>query len=294
MLAHTLSKRRAFSVIDLVVVLAMAGILLGLVLPAVHSAQVAGLKRETVNNLKQICLALHNANDAHKKLPPAFDKFGNTATLNLPASLHVHLLPYIEQDTLYRAYLKEKGKGDVAKAKVPQFISSDDPSARKKDLSGIMNYAANLRVFSRKGMNTKYDANMPALAAIEPGEASIPATFPDGTSNTIVYATVYAFCGDDGGSQYASAPNSKTAAFFGQNAAKVKAHPSNKTATFQLRPEVKDCCVSPLMAQSFTKAGLLIGMADGSTRSASPNLSPQTWNAAVHPADGMPLGADWE
>src|SRR5262249_42773133 len=149
------------------------------------------------------------------------------------------------------------------------YLSQDDPSIRKdegKDKRtggnlGIVNFPANLRVFTTKGNQTEYNKNMPALGALEPGQPSIPRTFTDGTSNTILFATKYGKCGN-GGSRYAGAPNTAFAPLFGQNAAKVKAHPSDKTATYQLRPGKDDCCTSPLMAQSFTKAGIQVGLAD--------------------------------
>jgi hypothetical protein len=280
-------KRRGFSLVELVVLLAMAGVLLGLVIPAVRSAQVAGVKKETIDNLKQLALACHNCNDAFKRLPPAFDQFGD---MKFPASIYIHLLPYLEQANVYKIYRMEKGKGmDELVFRVYQ--TGDDPSTGKKE--GIVNFAANLRVFTTKGNQTKYDKNMPALAAVEPGQPSIPRTFRDGTSNTILFATKYGHCGQ-GGSRYAAAPNTAFAPFFGQNAAKVKAHPSDKTATFQLRPGKGDCCTSPLMAQSFTKAGIQAALADGSVRTVSANLSPQTWNAALQPNDGQVLGRDWD
>jgi hypothetical protein len=134
---------------------------------------------------------------------------------------------------------------------------------------------------------------MAALGKTEAGRASLPKTFRDGTSNTILFATKYGFCGENGGSRYASAPSTRTAAFFGQNHAQVKAHPSDKTATFQLRPEGKECCTNPLMAQSFTKAGMPVGIGDGSVRIVSPDLTARTWNCAVQPNDGQVLGPDW-
>jgi hypothetical protein len=265
----------------------MVVLLLGLILPKLYSAQAAQANRQTLNDLKQMTLACHNVNDVYRKLPPAFDTFGNS---KVPMSVHVYLLPFIEQDALYKKIISDE---KVTDAKVETFIAPDDPSSAKKELAGIQNFAANLRVFANKGFQAKYDADMPALNKTEPGNASIPRTFLDGTSNTILFATKYGFCGEEGGSRYSSAPNTKTAAFFGQNAAKVKADPSDKTATFQLRPEAKDCCCNPLMAQSFTKSGIAVGIADGSVRVVSPTLSPQTWNAAMQPNDGMPLGVDW-
>jgi prepilin-type N-terminal cleavage/methylation domain-containing protein len=290
-------KRTGFSLVELMVVMFIAAVLLGLVLPAVRSAQVAGVDKQTMNNLKQMSLSTHSVNDVFKKLPPAFGKFGQIQ--NGTVSVHVHLMPYIEEDNLYKTFLKEvnkskkDGKGDT-KAKVKPFISPIDPSAVKKDKEGVQNSAANLRVFADRGFNTKYNENMPALKAVEPGTASIPRTFLDGTSNTIAFVTKYGYCGEDGGSRYAAAPNTKYAAFFGQNAATKKADPADPKATFQLYPDAKQCLSSPLMGQSFTKKGLMISMFDGSARTVSPNVSAETWNSAVQPNDGNVLGKDWD
>jgi len=282
-------KRYGFSMIELILVLAMAGVILGLLLPAVHSAQVAGRGKETINNLKQLALACHSCNDTYKGMPPAFDKFG---AMKFPASIYIHLLPYLDQTNVYKMYLREKGKGmDDLVFRI--YLAQDDPSAGKDEGKGIVNFPANLRVFTTKGNEAEYDKNMPALAAVEPGRPSIPRTFTDGTSNTILFATKYGKCGT-GGSRYAAAPNTGFAPFFGQNAAKVKSHPSDKTATFQLRPGKTDCCTSPLMAQSFAKTGIQVALADGSARTVSANLTPHTWNAALQPNDGQVLGRDWE
>jgi prepilin-type N-terminal cleavage/methylation domain-containing protein len=280
-------KRNGFSLVELVVVIFIAAVLTGMVLPTVRSAQLAGEDRQTVNNLKQMNLSLHNCNDVYKRLPSAFDKFGQ---VKYPTSVHVHLMPFIEAHQIYRTFLEE-GKGDT-KAKVGVFISPIDPSTGKKETEGIQNLAANLRVFADSGVKTKYNENMAALKAVEPGSASIR-TFRDGTSNTMVFATKYGYCGKDGGSRYAAAPNTKYAAFFGQNAATKKADPADPKATFQLFPDAKQCLNSPLMAQSFTKKALLIGLADGSVRSVTSQLSAETWNRAMQPNDGLAMGADW-
>src|SRR5262249_32807719 len=149
--------------------------------------------------------------------------------------------------------------------------------------------AANLRVFSDKGVNTYVLDDMPPLAALEPGTASIPKSFVDGTSNTIVFSTKFSVCGQ-GGSRYWANPVSPFAAFFGQNVAKNDAHPTIPRATFQLAPEADECLCSPLMAQSFTIDGVQVGLGDGSVRMLYVNLSPVIWNQALQPNDGNPLG----
>src|SRR5262249_39294574 len=143
-------------------------------------------RTQSNNNLKQLSLALHSCNDVFKRLPPAFDSFGQ---INFPTSVHVHLLPFLESDPLYESYVNCGGIGaDVTNGIIQPFLSPRDYTQRNNG-AGYQNFAANLRVFSDKGINTSFDANMPALAGIEPGKATIPHSFADGTGNTIVFTT---------------------------------------------------------------------------------------------------------
>ena len=279
------NKRFGFNAIELVVVILVVFILLGLVLVFLPRRQSPD-RTQTTNNLKMIVLACHMANDALKKMPPAFDQYDK---MSFPASVHVHLLPYIEQSNLCETYLATKGGKASTDAIIPVYLFPiDSPGST----AGFQNFAANMRVFSAKGMATRYDANMPPLAGVEPGTPTIPGSFPDGTSNTILFATKYGAC-KDGGSRYAAAPDSRFAAFFGQNAALVSADPSDPTATFQDFPTSYECVTTPLMAQSMWNRHIIIALADGSVRTLQSTVSPLTWNLALQPNDGMQLGDDW-
>ncbi len=65
-------RRRAFTLVELLVVIAVVGLLLALLLPAVQAARESARRSQCTNNLKQIGLACQNYHDSLRSFPPGY------------------------------------------------------------------------------------------------------------------------------------------------------------------------------------------------------------------------------
>ncbi|MFL5243392.1 MAG: DUF1559 domain-containing protein [Gemmataceae bacterium] len=262
------SLRRAFSVFELLVIIAVIAILIGMLVPAVQKVRETANRLTCQNNLKQITLAMHIINDTHNRIPGAIGDFPNEGS---PGTYFFHILPYIEQDNLYKNAALDSGNGfsvwqnETFSKTIKLYCCPSDGSTGDRhlfhDWLATSNYAANWLVFGTTG-------------------ARIPNSFPDGTSNTIVFTERFQICNDtpcawgySGGTEWAS----------------VFAYSSQ--AKFQVDPPSWLC--NPAQAQSAHNGGINVSVGDGSVRFVSANLSPQTWYFACTPAGGEVLGPDW-
>ncbi len=107
--------RSAFTLVELLVVIAIIGILVGLLLPAVQAAREAARRMSCSNNIRQLGLALHNYESAHKVIPPS--RISLTSPAVFQQSWVSMILPFIEQNNVHAAY----------KHGLPWFAPINDP-----------------------------------------------------------------------------------------------------------------------------------------------------------------------
>jgi prepilin-type N-terminal cleavage/methylation domain-containing protein/prepilin-type processing-associated H-X9-DG protein len=97
---HRRSHPTGFTLVELLVVMAIIGILVGLLLPAVQAAREASRRMRCANNLKQLGLAMHNYHDALKCFPPGFMAVDHMGQVSGGWAWGVFLMPFIEQSPL--------------------------------------------------------------------------------------------------------------------------------------------------------------------------------------------------
>ncbi|MBC8351153.1 MAG: DUF1559 domain-containing protein [Planctomycetes bacterium] len=97
--------RKAFTLVELLVVIAVIGILVALLLPAVQAAREAARRMSCNNNMKQVGLALHNYHDTYLSLPMGWIGLetpnGRVLSEGEPGwGWAARVLPFIEQNTV--------------------------------------------------------------------------------------------------------------------------------------------------------------------------------------------------
>ncbi len=195
----------AFTLVELLVVIAIIGVLVGLLLPAVQSAREAARRMSCGNNLKQLGLATHNYESAHRRIPSNYS-FNKSNSGNF--SVLAQLLPFLEQSSLHDVidFSKPMQVGccpgtltssfvGPAKLVVPFFRCPSDDGPDLYDirtLSGsgpVEQYAGNnYHINGGTSVGTLYDSRLPTDGISWTNSAVRFANITDGLSNTAAFS----------------------------------------------------------------------------------------------------------
>jgi Tfp pilus assembly protein PilE len=291
--------RSAFTLFQLLIVIAILAILIGLLLPAIQKVREAAARTQSFNNLRQISLAAINYADTNKGLlPPGVDdKHFSTAA---------YILPYLEQNNLFQTIDFKKSIDDKAntaarKAQIKTFLSPRDGIPSVKPEWGATNYLFNDQVF---------------LPIAQP--MRFPASIPDGTSNTVLHGETLKGDGQtkaiDVRRQYVllkkedlknTGPNSGVKYFkddkniAGDRCASwmdgrfLQGTFNGRLGINDERPDVSCGGISGVSALRSFDQITCIGMCDGSVRILHMGISHATWKTVLTPSKGDIPGSDW-
>jgi prepilin-type N-terminal cleavage/methylation domain-containing protein/prepilin-type processing-associated H-X9-DG protein len=116
--------RLAFTLVELLVVMAIIGILVALLLPAIQAAREASRRTKCLNNLHQMAIGMHEFHDAYGYFPPAFLKPNNWGW-------GVWILPFVEETNLFQSLNPNATPISVSSdttTPIQVFTCSSDPS----------------------------------------------------------------------------------------------------------------------------------------------------------------------
>jgi prepilin-type N-terminal cleavage/methylation domain-containing protein len=301
-IVRLIRRWRGFTLIELLVVIAIIAILIGLLLPAVQKVREAAARTQSSNNLKQMSLAVANLNDVYAVLPaidghfpkpPPGAIFDYTYNRYMIGTPFYYMLPFMEQQNTFNIMQARHYDSWWCGFNIKSYVSPADPSApangfpdNNSPRAGT-SYAPNEYTFGPQPLN----GNWPSRNWYP--TARLPATIPDGTSNTIAFAEKRMIC-----------PQTRGAVFYwgetGGPCGRTGYTPSNGLGSLpafntllvpQFNPLPNLC--NPCMVNSNTTGGILVGLFDGSVRVVAQGISQYTWQNAVMPNDGLPLGSDW-
>ena len=220
---------RGFTLVELLVVIAIIGVLVGLLLPAVQAARQAARRVQSVNNIKQLVLAMHGYHDAHQELPHngnwnyGYQAFGFAGPV--PPRPEVaegcswvyKILPHLEQQNLNEQFnfgvsvptLLDPGRPGTGVSSIGMYNLSSWGNIR---VSGaVTDYAANSIVIGHLNLPNDECVADPAWGKPRSAWRSFDrqlSDITDGTSTTILIGTKalpvqgYGLRGGDGGQEF--------------------------------------------------------------------------------------------
>lgn len=319
-------SRTGFTLIELIVVVAVIVLIIGLLLPAVQRVREAASRMTTTNHLKQIQLAVHNYAAAHGDRFPSV--YAGRQSPNPKQSLFVAILPFLDGEAAARTATAAWWEAPTVRllldpadptlslpaypaAYVTGGLTSQDEEELKTAKIGLTSYAANAQVFRARYLQ--------------------PTGITDGLSQTIGFATHYAaVCAPANGAYFKYAQYQRGYGNTGRRATFADGAPWPKPGsgrlvhnldyfpyttgspavsrpaqgqsgrlffppwdyTFQVAPNPSEGKCDRDVPQTPYQSGMYVALMDGSVRLLNSSISQPVFWGAVTPAGGEIL-ADW-
>ena len=215
-------RRKAFTLVELLVVIAVIGILIALLLPAVQAAREAARRSQCSNNLRQIGLAIHNYENTYRCLPASaiIDQSVTVTSNNEAWGVHGRILHFLEQGNVYEKINLNIGwdfQTPIHGLRIASYSCPSDPGSRRvRDPGGgrvhlvPTTYGFNLGTWFVYNPATRQGGD----GVFFPNSHLRLADVTDGTSNTLLAAEVKAWqpYRRNGGPPSTTIPNDATAA----------------------------------------------------------------------------------
>jgi prepilin-type N-terminal cleavage/methylation domain-containing protein/prepilin-type processing-associated H-X9-DG protein len=286
---------RGFTLIELLVVIAIIAILIGLLLPAVQKVREAASRMSCSNNMKQISLATIMAADTYSgKLPPSIGLYpsnGSPAEGNSDGGIFLHILPFIEQNNLFKASYARPEPSDrngglgtysqwtapIQNATVKTYVCPSDYT-QSAGRNARASYGANGQIF-------KHNYQWGSIGLLK-----FPTNIPDGTSSTIFYAEKLSWCNSG---NYTDNYWPDWGPIISSSDEGDPTGPGAPTPQISPRMSGSQAICDGGVASSPHTGGINVALADGSVRFVGSSVSSQTWWFALTPAGGETLGNNW-
>jgi type II secretory pathway pseudopilin PulG len=295
-------KRVALTLIELLAALAIIGVLIALLLPAVQAARESVRRTQCSSNIRQVAIALHQYESTHRVLPSfAFQNY----------SFHVALLPHLDQQALYDQFdfsinALDYDEGPLEYTRMPVFeCPSDGSGMQPPTLPAPTNYHGNWGTgtnwYGNNGVFS-YRDDHPGFIAFLPLSA-----IKDGLSQTAMLGEVLASDGSDHRlrvlwetpelvapdqlDEFTTAcrgtPEASNSTFtrFPRGRAWIDGGAGWTLYNHLLSPNEPSCSNGPfivrgaLTSSSFHAAGVNVARADGSVQHVSSTIDVTTWRS---------------
>lgn len=131
---------RAFTIVELLVVVAIVGMLVGLLMPAIQSARESARAAICSNRIRQLSLSVQNYHSGHRRYPANRFRVPQDIGANGRSwSWLARMLPYLEEGTAYQVARIPKstlGESGVVGQTFPHFICPSDSDVTVRDDAG--------------------------------------------------------------------------------------------------------------------------------------------------------------